>query len=347
VTSGGKHVREIIEPDEALDWEDDLHELVQPDALRQVSVGRDGHGQRLDKALADLLPDLSRSLIQQLIEAGAVQVNQRVLMRASSKVKLGDRIDLRADLAPQARAFEPQAMDLAVVYEDEQVLVIDKAVGQVVHPAPGHWSGTLLNGLLAHHPGARALPRAGIVHRLDKDTSGLMVVAKTRFAMEALVGAIARREVQREYLALVHKAWRGPAELSIDQAIGRDPRQRTRMAVVDLSRQTGKPARTDVRLLLSRDAASLVHCRLHTGRTHQIRVHLRHVGHSLIGDTLYGGRALAGLQRQGLHAWRLSLAHPATDKILQWRRDWPQDMGHAARVLDLDLPDALAVARGL
>ncbi|MFM7341117.1 MAG: RluA family pseudouridine synthase [Betaproteobacteria bacterium] len=310
-------------------------------APRRVSVGAEEHGQRLDKALAHLLPDLSRNLVQQLIEAGAVRVNHLAQMRPSAKVRLGDLIDVRADLAPQARAFEPQVMDLAVVYEDEQVLVIDKAAGQVVHPAPGHWSGTLLNGLLAHHPGARALPRAGIVHRLDKDTSGLMVVAKTRAVMDALVGAIARREVQREYLALVHKPWRGPVEQSIEQAIGRDPRQRTRMAVVDLSRQAGKPARTDVQLLLGQGDASLVHCRLHTGRTHQIRVHLRHLGHSLIGDTLYGGRPLAGLERQGLHAWRLSLTHPISGEPLQWQRSWPQDMGQAARALGLlpqDLP---------
>lgn len=343
MTNGGENDPEIIGPDETADWDDDLQEVV-PSAVqapRRVSVGSEEHGQRLDKALAHLLPDLSRNLVQQLIEAGAVRVNHLAQMRPSAKVRLGDLIDVRADLAPQARAFEPQVMDLAVVYEDEQVLVIDKAVGQVVHPAPGHWSGTLLNGLLAHHPGARALPRAGIVHRLDKDTSGLMVVAKTRAVMDALVGAIARREVQREYLALVHKPWRGPVEQSIEQAIGRDPRQRTRMAVVDLSRQAGKPARTDVQLLLSQGDASLVHCRLHTGRTHQIRVHLRHLGHSLIGDTLYGGRPLAGLERQGLHAWRLSLRHPISGEPLQWQRSWPQDMGQAARALGLlpqDLP---------
>jgi 23S rRNA pseudouridine1911/1915/1917 synthase len=286
-----------------------------------------------------MLPDLSRNLVQQLIDVSAVQVNGRVQTRSATKVRLGDQIELRCDLAAQARAFDPQPMDLAVVYEDADLLVLDKRVGLVVHPAPGHWSGTLLNGLLAHHEGARLLPRAGIVHRLDKDTSGLMVVAKTRAAMEALVGAISRREVQREYLALAHKAWRGPAQSSVEQAIGRDPYQRTRMAVVDPARQAGKSARTDLRVLASQEQACLVHCRLHTGRTHQIRVHMRHLGHPLLGDVLYGGKPLAGLERQGLHAWRLSLQHPRTGALISWRCTWPADMAAAAGTLGLQAPE--------
>ncbi len=341
--NGAEISEEIIGPDIVPDWDDDLQESAAASAAalltRQVTVTEEGHGQRLDKTLAGMLPDLSRNLIQHLIDEGAVRVHGQVQTRPSAKVKVADLIEVRCDLAAQARAFDAQAMDLAVVHEDADLLVIDKPVGLVVHPAPGHWSGTLLNGLLAHHAGARALPRAGIVHRLDKDTSGLMVVAKTRAAMDALVGAISRREVQRDYLALAHKAWQGPAQTSVEQAIGRDPRQRTRMAVVDPGRQIGKPARTDVRLLASQAQACLVHCKLHTGRTHQIRVHMRHLGHPLLGDALYGGKPLAGLQRQGLHAWRLSLSHPSTGQLLAWQRSWPADMAAAAAALGLGAPD--------
>ncbi len=330
---------EIIGPDIVPDGDDDLQDSAAgygaACSSRKVSVTEDGHGQRLDKALALMLPDLSRNLIQQLIDGSAVQVNGQVQLRSSTKVKFGDAIEVRCDLAAQAHAFDAQAMDLAVVHEDADLLVIDKPVGLVVHPAPGHWSGTLLNGLLAHHEGARGLPRAGIVHRLDKDTSGLMVVAKTRVVMDALVDAIARREVQREYLALAHKAWQGPAQVSVEQPIGRDLRQRTRMAVVGASSQAGKPARTDIRLLASQDQACLAHCKLHTGRTHQIRVHMRHLGHPLLGDVLYGGKPLAGLQRQGLHAWRLSLRHPGTGCLVGWQRPWPHDMDAAASALGL------------
>jgi 23S rRNA pseudouridine1911/1915/1917 synthase len=226
-------------------------------------------------------------------------------------------------------------MALAVVHEDEHLLVIDKPAGLVVHPAPGHWSGTLLNGLLAHHEAARSLPRAGIVHRLDKDTSGLMVVAKTRSAMDALVAAIAERQVRREYLALAHKRWQGPQTVQVDQPLGRDPRLRTRMAVVDLQRHSGKTARTDVRLLGNSDSACWVHCQLHTGRTHQIRVHMQHLGHPLLADELYGGRPMAGLQRQALHAWRLSLQHPVSGQAWTWQRTPPPDMACALAELRL------------
>jgi 23S rRNA pseudouridine1911/1915/1917 synthase len=215
-------------------------------------------------------------------------------------------------------------------------MVIDKPAGLVVHPAPGNWSGTLLNGLLAHHEGARMLPRAGIVHRLDKDTSGLMVVAKTRAAMDALVARIAAREVHREYLALAHRPWQGPARIQVDQAIGRDPRQRVRMAVVDLAHQMGKPALTDFRVLDSQPQACLVHCKLHTGRTHQIRVHLLHLGHPLLADELYGGKPLAGLERQALHAWRLSLTHPVTGQALSWRAPLPPELRLALSSLGLN-----------
>jgi 23S rRNA pseudouridine1911/1915/1917 synthase len=205
--------------------------------------------------------------------------------------------------------------------------VLDKAAGMVVHPAAGNWSGTLMNGLLAHHAGAAALPRAGIVHRLDKDTSGLMVVGKTLEAVTALSRMIAAREVHREYLALAqgHVA----DELFIDAPLRRDPVSRVKMAVL----AGGKPARTDVYCLGRVDVQgrrySALHCVLHSGRTHQIRVHLASRGHPLVADGLYGGSPALGLQRQALHAARLSLRHPITGADLRFDARPPQDLSDA------------------
>jgi 23S rRNA pseudouridine1911/1915/1917 synthase len=231
-----------------------------------------------------------------------------------------------------------------VVYEDEHLRIIDKPPGLVVHPAPGNWSGTLLNGLLALDTGAAQLPRAGIVHRLDKDTSGLMLVARTRACMDRLMAQIAAREVRREYLAIVQGPWRGPESQDIDAPIGRDPQHRLRMAVVDLARQAGKPARTTAMCLDSNEQASWVHCRLHTGRTHQIRVHLGHIGHRLYGDTQYAGPLLEGLQRQALHAFRLSLAHPITGEWLTCSAEWPADLDAALQALGLRYNETLLPA---
>jgi 23S rRNA pseudouridine1911/1915/1917 synthase len=204
-----------------------------------------------------------------------------------------------------------------------------------VHPAPGNWQGTLLNGLLALDPLAADVPRAGIVHRLDKDTSGLMVVARTRLAMDALVQKIAAREVHRQYLALAHKAWSAPSPHTIEAPIGRDPANRLRMAVVDLSYQSGKTAATTIEVLDQSDRACLVQCTLHTGRTHQIRVHMAHLGHPLLADVVYGGAPLAGMQRQALHAWHLAFEHPITGEPIDLSTDLPEDMAMA--VLDLGL----------
>jgi 23S rRNA pseudouridine1911/1915/1917 synthase len=211
-----------------------------------------------------------------------------------------------------------------VVFEDASLIVLDKPAGRVVHPAAGHWSGTLLNGLLAHHAAAASLPRAGIVHRLDKDTSGLMVVAKTLPAHTALVRAIAAREVQREYIALVHGDV-GAAPFTIEAAIGRDARSRVRMAVT----ASGKPARTDVQRLALAGGVSALHCTLHSGRTHQIRVHLAARGHPLLADTLYGGAPALGLQRQALHAVRLGLLHPLDGRQLAFQSEPPADLAAA------------------
>jgi 23S rRNA pseudouridine1911/1915/1917 synthase len=215
---------------------------------------------------------------------------------------------------------------LAIVHEDEHLLVVHKPAGLVVHPAAGHWSGTLLNALLAHHAGAAALPRAGIVHRLDKDTSGLMLVGKSLPAVTALVRDIAARDVQRLYVAL---AWGDvPASAVVDAPIGRDPHSRLRMAVVSVGRG-GREARTDVQCLARREGVSALRCRLHTGRTHQIRVHLASRGWPLVSDALYGGRPGLGLERQALHAVRLALRHPVTGLPLSFFAPPPADFARA------------------
>ena len=296
---------------------------------RRAAVAPGQHGQRLDKLLTTLAPEFSRSHLQSLVERGHVTVDGVVQTTASRKLKAGQR--LRVELVPTAesQAFRPEAMALDIVFEDAHLLVVNKPVGLVVHPAAGHWSGTLLNGLLAHHAGAAALPRAGIVHRLDKDTTGLMVVAKTLPAMTALVRRIAAREVHRQYLALVHgePAWR---TLAIEAPIARDPASRLRMAVV----AGGKPARTDVLWLGAAGGVAAVRCTLHTGRTHQIRVHLSHRGHPLLGDALYGGKPALGLVRQALHATRLAFAHPADERPLDFHAPLPADLAAAwAQVL--------------
>lgn len=284
------------------------------------------HGWRIDRALAQLIPEFSRSYLQQLMADGAVEVRGEARCKPSARIAAGDRLQVELRPTQQAQAFVPEAMALDVVFEDADLLVIHKPAGLVVHPAAGNWSGTLLNGLLHHHVGAASLPRAGIVHRLDKDTSGLMLVGKTRQAVEALVRAIAAREVSRQYLALAHGRWKGQADQHVDQPIGRDVHNRLRMAVVRVEGGSSKTAQTTVRLLDSCDQASLLACKLHTGRTHQIRVHMAWLGHPLVGDSLYGGRALWGMTRQSLHAARLELKHPISGRPLLFRSTPPADM---------------------
>lgn len=297
-----------------------------PDAeFRPFAIDARQHGERLDRALAALVPEFSRSYLQQLIEAGAVSLNGAAAMRSSQKVKAGDQGVVELRPTPQSQAFRPEPMALAVVFEDEHLLVVDKPAGLVVHPAPGNWSGTLLNGLLARDSGAMLLPRAGIVHRLDKDTSGLMVVARTRAAMDALVKRIAAREVARQYVALAHRPWGGAAVRHVDAPIGRDPRNRLRMAVVD----SGKPASTVFERLQGNEQGCWVRATLGTGRTHQIRVHMAHIGHPLVADELYGGVAVAGLARQALHAYRLAFEYPATGQPLEFHAALPADLRRA------------------
>jgi 23S rRNA pseudouridine1911/1915/1917 synthase len=305
----------------ALDADDDAPEI------RAWTIAADGHGRRLDQELVAHAGEFSRSHLQSLVERGEVRIDGDVCALPSRRLKLGQQVELALVPTAESRAFRAEPMRLPLVYEDDALLVIDKPVGLVVHPAAGHWSGTLLNGLLAHHRGAASLPRAGIVHRLDKDTSGLMVVAKTLPAMTALTRAIAARNVQREYLALAHGEF-ADLQRTIEAPIARDPRSRVRMAVL----AAGKPARTDVRRLAVRGGVSALRCTLHTGRTHQIRVHLAHAGHPLLADTLYGGRPQLGMTRQALHAAVLRFEHPVEPgRTLAFEALPPQDLARAWR----------------
>lgn len=320
VDAASTHVDEFAEVDS---------DAAEHPEIRTLQIGIAQHGQRLDRSLADAVTEFSRNYLQQLLAQGAVSLNGQVVSKAAQRVKVGDRICVEMRETLQSQAFRPEPMDLQIAYEDEHLLVLHKPAGLVVHPAPGNWSGTLLNGLLARDPRASLLPRAGIVHRLDKDTSGLMVVARSRHAMDALVRMIADRKVSRQYLALAHRPWQGSADRTVDAPIGRDPRNRLRMAVVDMTVHPGKLARTDVHFLTGNDLGCLVKCTLHTGRTHQIRVHMALIGHPLVADALYGGTLLAVMGRQALHAFRLSFVHPVTDQPLDLYAPLPLDMQQA------------------
>jgi len=329
--------------------DDEAEAAEAPSEWREFALDPARHGMRLDQALVELVPEFSRSYLQQLVNGGAVTVNGRRSARPAHRVKAGDTLGIELRPTPQSLAFRPEPMPLAVVHEDEHLLVIDKPPGLVVHPAPGHWSGTLLNGLLARDPHAAVVPRAGIVHRLDKDTSGLMVVARTRAAMDALVRSIAAREVARQYLAIGVGRWQREPLRTVDAPIGRDPRQRLRMAVVDLAQHAGKPAMTTFELLDNAAGACLVRASLHTGRTHQIRVHMAHLGHPLAGDELYGGAAQPGgvdgsLARQALHAFRLAFAHPVTGEALAFVSPLPADFVHGLSAWGLRYNPASALA---
>ncbi len=289
----------------------------------ELTVPSDLAGLRFDQALARLVPQHSRSRLKDWIDAGRVTLDGAI---AEGKRRLsgGERIVIEAVQDALAVADAPQAIEVAIVHEDDAIIVVDKPPGLVVHPGSGNRDGTLLNALLHHAPQLAALPRAGIVHRLDKDTSGLLVVAKTAIAQTDLVRQLQARTVEREYIALVH----GDVSraITIDAPIGRHPRVRTTMAVV----ARGRPARTHVKPLERYGAATLVQCTLETGRTHQIRVHLAAIDHPLVGDPAYGRRrgsaALPAFHRQALHAIRLAFIHPETKKRRQWETSLPDDM---------------------
>ena len=293
---------------------------------RHLVVGAADHGQRLDKVLASGLTEFSRSWLQQLLRDGCVTVDGQAASKPAQRCVAGQAVAVLLRPTPQAQAFRPEAMPLEVVHEDEHLLVIVKPAGLVVHPAAGHWSGTLLNALLSHHRQAENLPRAGIVHRLDKDTSGLMLVAKSRQAMDALVQAIAERRVQRRYIALVQGAWKRAQVVEVEQWVGRDPANRLRMAVLPPHTSGAKAAHTTITCVQGDTSVSVLACKLHTGRTHQIRVHAAWLGHPLLGDVVYGGRTDGDMSRQALHAAHLRLQHPVSGAELVFHSPPPADM---------------------
>ena len=304
-------------------------------------LAADAAGLRLDQALARALPQYSRARLQGWIGAGAVLVDGRP-RRAKDKVLGGEQIEVTARLEADERVA-PEAQPLAVVHQDRALFVIDKPAGMVVHPGAGNRRHTLQNALLALDPKLTLVPRAGLVHRLDKDTSGLLVVARTPEAHASLVAALAERDIERTYLAICSGAMTGGG--TVDAPIARHRSQRTRMAV----RNGGREAITHYRIAKRYRAHTLVRVQLETGRTHQIRVHLAHIGYPIIGDPVYGGRrrlpagcspalvaALSAFPRQALHAARLALAHPTTGRALEWEAALPQDMARLLAALDHD-----------
>ena len=274
---------------------------------------------RLDQALARLFPGESRSRLAKLVAEGHVLLDGK---RAAGKQKLksGEAIEVAFVPRREESAFHAEAIALRIVHEDGDLLVVDKPAGLVVHPGSGNWEGTMLNALLHHAPGQENLARAGIVHRLDKDTSGLLVVARNEMAQLSLVRQLQARTVKRTYLALVRGKVKGQG--TVDAPIGRHRVHRTRMAVV----AGGKPALTHFRVREAFAAHTLLECDLETGRTHQIRVHLASIGHPVEGDPVYSGRGEKLLARQALHAWKLAFRHPRSDKPQQFESPLPADM---------------------
>ncbi|GAB1152696.1 MAG: 23S rRNA pseudouridine(1911/1915/1917) synthase RluD [Shewanella algae] len=299
-------------------------------------------GLRLDQALAELFPDYSRTRIKEWILDGKVSVDGTVVNKPREKVLESQEIEVQATLEEEVHA-EAQAIDLNIVYEDDHILVINKQAGLVVHPGAGNSDGTLMNALLHHCPEIEHVPRAGIVHRLDKDTTGLMVVAKTVEAQTHLVAALQARDITREYEAIVLGTM--TAGGTVDEPIGRHPTKRTHMAV----HHSGKPAVTHYRVAEKFRAHTRLRLRLESGRTHQIRVHMAHIGHVLVGDPVYGGRpkppkaaseaffeVLKNFKRQALHAVRLELVHPITCELMSWQAPIPEDMVELTKALRKD-----------
>ncbi|HYB64439.1 MAG TPA: 23S rRNA pseudouridine(1911/1915/1917) synthase RluD [Steroidobacteraceae bacterium] len=307
----------------------------------ELELPAEAAGLRFDQALARALPQYSRAQLQSWIESGAARAEGREL-RGKDRVLGGERVHIHAQLV-RLNEVAPEALPLSVVFRDRALLVIDKPAGMVVHPGAGNPRHTLQNALLGLDPRLALVPRAGLVHRLDKDTSGLLVVARTPEVHTALVAALAAREITRQYLALCTGVMTGGG--TVDEPIGRHRSQRLRMAV----RRDGRPAVTHYRVLRRFRAHTLVRAELESGRTHQIRVHLAHIGFPVVGDPLYGGRrripagctpalaaALDAFRRQALHAERLALAHPVTGRRMEWQAPPPPDMQSLLAALELD-----------
>lgn len=278
------------------------------------------HGKRLDAALAVLFPEFSRARLQSFIADARVFLNNEVVLNQRQKIATGDSVFLNVDDLPTETIDAPENIPLNIIFEDEEILVINKPAGLTVHPGNGQKTGTLLNALLFYNDNLAKIPRAGIVHRLDKDTSGLMVVAKTLNAQNDLVKQLKAKTVKRHYWAIIHGQL--TKNLKINAPIGRHPRIRTKMAVVE----NGKPAVTEIFILKKFAKTTLVECHLETGRTHQIRVHLANCGYPLVGDPVYGKKNSAiQFPRQALHAKRLGLIHPQTKNELFWDSELSSD----------------------
>jgi len=312
------------------------------DSLLETEIPEAMDGSRLDQALAQLFSQFSRSRLQQWIRKGHVLVDGKSL-RAKDKVTVGQKIKLQVQTIAEGQ-WQAEAIELSIVYADESLIVINKPAGMVVHPAAGNPSGTLLNALLNYAPELESIPRAGIVHRLDKETSGVLVVARTLETHKSLVEQLQAREFEREYLAVVNGVF--TAGGTVDAPIGRHTQQRVKMAVVD----HGKKAVTHYRVEQRFRGHTAVKVNLETGRTHQIRVHMTHIHHPLIGDSVYGGRfklpagcsdeliqELKNFKRQALHARYLGLTHPGTLELMGWRVELPADMQHLLKVLTEDI----------
>jgi 23S rRNA pseudouridine1911/1915/1917 synthase len=319
-----------------------MSDTIQQIQLR-IDIPAEKGGLRLDQVLADLVPDYSRSRWQQWIKQGAVLINNKA-WRPRDKVLGGESVVVDARLVAEGE-WQAEDIPLDIVFEDDSILVLNKPAGLVVHPAAGNPAGTLLNALLHHAPQLATVPRAGIVHRLDKETSGLLVIAKTITAQKYLVEQLQERAFDREYLAVVCGVM--TAGGTIETQIGRHPVNRKRMAVVHTG---GKPAITHYRVKQRYRAHTLVSVKLETGRTHQIRVHMAHIHYPILGDPVYGGRlrlppdceasfieVLRGFKRQALHATRLGLTHPATGEWLEWQRPVPTDMQALIEAMERDM----------
>ena len=310
-------------------------------AILTTKIPEEMAGMRLDQCLAEMFPDYSRSKLQIWIKAGRVTVNKASL-KAKDKVDGGEQIELDAE-AEEVLEYGAEDIPLEIVYEDNSLLIVNKPAGLVVHPAVGNWDGTLVNALLNHDPSLKTLPRAGIVHRLDKDTSGLLMVAKTLQAHHSLSTQLQERTIVREYLALV-KGWM-TAGGTVDEPLGRHPNDRKRHTV----RDDGKHAVTHYRLEKRFKRHTLVRVKLETGRTHQIRVHMAYIQYPLVGDQVYAGRfkmlancgenlenLLRAFKRQALHATRLGLQHPETNEYCEWEQAMPDDMANLIKAIEQD-----------
>lgn len=301
-------------------------------------------GIRTDVALAEIIADLSRSKLTNWLKEGHIRINLEIV-RPKDKIGGGEQVSINPPFDEESLAFSPEDLPLNVIYEDEHVIVLNKPAGLTVHPGAGNWSGTLLNALLFHYPEVANLPRAGIVHRLDKDTTGLMVVARSLLAQMSLVQQLQDRSVSRIYRAFVEGY---PfKEGLINKKIGRDPHNRVKMTTLD---HGGRDAITRYRVLKQFKKISYVECKLETGRTHQIRVHMKDKGFPLIADPVYGTKknnyepevvdAIEQLQRQALHAIKLSFVHPATGEVVSFKSRLPEDLRNLLAALSFN--EALA-----